>query len=125
MIPDVPRERIIELAKRIKPLYVFNRVPGICFIKPVDPFDIAYTWAPEREAVAPEMPILRDITTYHTFGYYGFFKPTIAEVLAQIPDDIIEQAKAFLIIAKPEMATDLHRPETNLGFHVATTRIFG
>jgi hypothetical protein len=41
-IPEVPEEQIKELAKRIKPIYEFQR-KGKCYIKPVDLFRIAYT----------------------------------------------------------------------------------
>ena len=34
-----------------------------------------------------------EIVTYHTWSYYGFFKPTVAEVLSQIPESIMKQIK--------------------------------
>jgi hypothetical protein len=69
---------------------------------------------------------IRDIRTHHTYGYYGFFKPAIAEVLAQIPEDILEQVVAFEIIKWPQDADDLNKEleALNAGYHVAITRLY-
>ncbi len=54
-IPEVPNKRIHELAERIKPIIRFARGAKGLFrsadghpynIKPVDLFDVAYTWDP-------------------------------------------------------------------------------
>ena len=39
----------------------------------------------------------RVITTYHCYDHHGFFRPLIAEVLAQIPEEDLERAVAFEI----------------------------
>lgn len=119
-IPEVPEERIRELAERIKPV-INGR-----YIKPVDLFKVAYTWDPKLAKRAVNLEPVRDITTYHTFGYYGFFKPSIAEVLAQIPADLLEKVVAFEIIGSPTTADDLNRESValNAGYHVAVTRLY-
>lgn len=123
-IPNVPKERICELAKRIKPVVRFTS--GLHYIKPVDLFTIAFTWDPKRASKAKGLRKLRDITTYHTYGYHGFFKPSIAEVLAQIPAELLGEAVAFETHG-PDSVDDLnaHLEELNAGLHVACTTLYG
>jgi hypothetical protein len=127
-IPDVSKERIEELAKKIKPIVTIAGKQR--YIKPVDLFNIAFTWDPKPAFFEPKnLKPLRDITTYHRWAYYGFFKPSIAEVLAQIPAELLEEVVAFEIIEQPETADDFSKDEEtnnafNDGFHTAKTRLF-
>ena len=136
-IPEVPSERIEELSKRIKPVVRFSRrgfFMRLCvsadgkpfFIKKVDLFGIAFTWSPKPTKRARGLKQVVDITTYHTWGYYGCFKPSIAEVLAQIPDEYVYEVNAFEIVDSPKTSADLCRypEELNEGYHVATTRLY-
>lgn len=156
-ILEVPRERIEELARRIKPVVRLMRIRrstkldgdggiviterehprgkwrptwsekgDLYYIKPVDLFDIAYTWEPMPAEMATSLKFLCDIKTYHTYGYYGFFKPSIAEVLAQIPMEYLDKVVAFEIVESPQTADDLNREREALdaGYHVAVTRLY-
>jgi hypothetical protein len=96
----------------------------------VDLFGIAYTWDP-KPSRPPEKAIglkpLCDITTYHVYGYHGCFKPSIAEVLAQIPEEhVSSKVVAFEMVEMPETADDLNREHDALdaGYHVARTRLY-
>lgn len=40
---------------------------------------------------------VRSIKTNHRCGYVAFFKPSIAEVLFQVPDDLPEECNAYVI----------------------------
>lgn len=35
----------------------------------------------------------------HGYGYYGLFKPSVGEIIRQIPKDLLEKVVAFEIIA--------------------------
>ena len=130
------KEQIAKLCKKIRPVVRFERVllffrhesaDGVLYyIKSVDPFNIAFTWDAKPKWRARRLEKLADITTYHTWGYYGFFKPSIAEVLAQIPEEYLGQAVAFEIIERPESMDDLSDQWdiVNEGYHRATTRIY-
>jgi hypothetical protein len=61
-----------------------------------DPRDVAFDWDPKRLHPVTFEPLLA-VYTDHLCGYYGFPKPSIAEVLAQLPDDLPEGANAFCI----------------------------
>ncbi len=123
-IPDVPRSVIEERARWIKPLVRVSR-NGLWYIKPVDLFDVAYTWNPKPVSRVRGLRFFRMITTYHSFSYYGLFKPSIGEVLAQIPDKFLGRVSAFLIEKAPETADDLNRNRAALdaGYHVARTSL--
>jgi hypothetical protein len=149
-IPKVPEKTIRELAKRIRPVMRFARVTpqmgkkddevrlklnrkgklvlddrgSFYYLKPVSLFTTAFTWpgVPKADVRAPRLQQLRTITTYHTWAYYGFFKPTISEVLAQIPADILDQVIAFEL----EPPADPLEPWNivQAGHHVAQTTFY-
>jgi hypothetical protein len=149
-IPKVPEKTIRELAKRIRPVMRFARVTpklakdddvtlkldrkgklvlddrgSFYYLKPIPLFTTAFTWpgTPKPDLRAPRLQKIRTITTYHTWAYYGFFKPTISEVLSQIPEDIIDQVIAFELEppADPLEPWDI----VQHGHHVAQTTFYG
>ena len=69
-----------------------------------------------------------DFQCLHTFGYHGFFKPSVAEVLAQIPEDVLKQytIDAFEIVARPTSCGDLsaYKKAMDQGFHVSVVRLY-
>ncbi len=134
-IPKVPKKLIKKLAERIWPIVRFaSGANGLfCspqglhyYIKAVDLFDFSYVWGPKPADKATNLKPLCDITTYHSFGYAGLFKPSVAEVLAQIPAEYLDEVVAFEIVEKPETAEDLNRNvgALNAGYHVAKTRLY-
>lgn len=128
-IPEITDKELKRRARRIKPTVRFGKGTRerLRYIKPVNLRNVAYTWDPKPAEVAKGLSPLRVITTYHGYGAPSFFKPSVAEVLAAIPDDIIDQVVAFEIIKCPETVDDLNRePEAlNAGYHVAITRLYG
>ena len=124
-VPEMSERRILELAERIKPVVTFEE-EGCCYIKPVDMFSESFTWDPEPASKATGLKLFCDITTYHPFSHYGSFKPSIAQVILQIPSEHLDKVIAFEIVKHPETADDLD-PESeifNSGYHVATTRLY-
>ena len=67
---------------------------------------------------------IAEFPCYHTYGYPGLFKPSIAEVLQQFPDDVLEKANAFYMISYPENASDLNLQSeiVNAGCHQSTVK---
>jgi len=37
-------------------------------------------------------------STLHTFGYYGIFRPDLAEILSQLPEDVFQKDKVYLSV---------------------------
>jgi hypothetical protein len=115
-VPSINEEELHRRLALFTPLYRDNgvvhriKIPDLC----VD----AFTWDPDLlEAV--EFTPVTTIQTHHYCAFYGFFKPSIEEVLAQVPDDIPEGVNAFYI----DMTADLGIFREGNG-HLATT-IFG
>lgn len=125
-IPDKPIAKITELAKRIAP--VVRHEGQLFYIDPHgDIFTTSYLWNVTRTHEATNLRLLSRIITYHSWGYYGFFKPSIAEVLAQIPDSLVPKTDAFEIEWYPQDADDLNQQQrvVNDGYHMAVTCLFG
>lgn len=126
-IPALPQEQIELLAQRIKPLVLFPKLGNKkYFIRPVDLWTTSFIWDPQPAQKAHGLEPLIAIQTLHTYGYHGLFKPTIAEVLAQIPKEYINQATAFEIINQPENILDLQATNEALeaGFHIAIVQLY-
>ncbi len=125
------KEKYIPLKARSELEHLASRIITLIGGKAIENCDIvneSFTWSPkfdESRELAPMKPLV-DFTTYHSYGYYGFFKPSIAEVLAQIPEVLLQRVVAFEIVSQPETADDLNEQAeaTNAGYHVATTRLF-
>jgi hypothetical protein len=68
---------------------------------------------------------LGEFQCLHTYAYYGFFKPSVAEVLAQLPERFLS-ATHFEIVNSPRKASDLNdqKKALNAGFHVSTVRVY-
>lgn len=72
----------------------------------------------------------RDFVCLHSWAYYGFFKPSISEVLSQIKEYDLPFVRAFEIIESPQTAEDFHKDSfTSIafdnGYHVSTIRLYG
>lgn len=65
------------------------------FIEPVDIKGMAFTWDPKLVDQAEGLEVILDIVTIHSCGHPALFKPSIQEVLAQIPEDIASKVVAF------------------------------
>jgi hypothetical protein len=123
-IPKGSKKKIVELAEKIQPVITIDG--HLTHIKPSDLFNVSYVWDPKPTQKAIGLKAVADIRTYHGYGYYGFFKPSVAEVIAQIPENLVQTIVAFEIVESPETADDLNKePEAlNEGFHVAKTRLY-
>lgn len=122
-IPAITNARLAELAARIKPLV---RKDGLhYYIEPCELRSMSFLWEPVFAEPARGLKMLVQIRTLHTFGYYGFFKPSIAEVLSQIPAELIDAVRAFEVEG-PQDAAELNRESEalNAGFQVATTTLY-
>lgn len=121
---NISDEKLKSLLARIRPVFDFPN-KGKCFVKSCDPREVSYIWDAVPDGIAKDLKPICDIDTYHTFGYYGLFKPSIAEVLAQIPEDKLDQVVAFEIVEQPRTSEDLNRQinAINAGFHRAKTRL--
>lgn len=133
-IPVISDEELMRRYLKIKPVtnvngkkywlrnYSIDEMRNASFL----PKRIADISTPVGEALSNHTHY--DFHCLHTFGYPGFFKPSVAEVLAQIPQDVYEQyvIDAFEIIDIPTSVDDLNKfwNATKQGFHVSVVRLY-
>lgn len=89
----------------------------------------SYTWQSEVFVEKVDMSKLRPIAQVemlHTYSYHGFFKPSIAEVLSQIPEEYIDKTVAFKIIDRPMSSADFgkHQKAFDDGFHTSIVELY-
>ncbi len=116
-IHPISDDRLKELAKRIRPL--MRRNGELRYVSvPRDLRNTSFLWnaRPKLWGRTSDLGYFASISTYHTFGYQGFFKPSVAEVLAQIPEDYLAQTVAFEVLGPWRVTAD--------GYHVAVTRLY-
>ena len=103
-IPEISNERLAELHARIKPVVrgakttkgvVRHDEGDLYYIQDVDLRGESFIWDPTLTELAEGLNEFARIETAHTCGYYGIFKPSIAEVLAQIPVAFLDRCMAY------------------------------
>lgn len=93
-IPRISNERINQMLKTIQPL-VHHDGKLHCCDKSTDTRKVAFTWDPVLDGEVRATEIVARIRTLHTYGYHGLFKPSIAEILAQIPEELVAKVRGF------------------------------
>jgi hypothetical protein len=122
-VPEISVERLDELFSFIKP--VVRKGDDLFYIAPPELQEASFLWDPVVTAQATNLQEVGRIVTYHRYGYYGMFKPSIAEVLSQIPEHFIRGTLAFETVG-PETTDDLNKniDIVNEGYHVAETILY-
>lgn len=124
-VPDPTHPRVSALAEQIRP--IIRDAEGVpCLLEPVCPLTHAYTWDPKIESRlrSEDLVLLESSRVFISWSYYGFFKPTIAECLAQMPSALEEEGdcRFFEIVKAPQDAADFRSDEEtalafDAGFH--------
>ena len=128
-IPKISDDMLEKLALKIKPVVRFmdgvsNPNGELYYIQGVDYHrDLtirSFVWDPKPIAPARDLVHYKDIKTYHTCDSHVFFKPSIAEVIAQIPENDITTVMAFetlsLGLTSKNCTPDYH--------HFTTTKLY-
>jgi len=119
-IPKLPTEELLRRAGLIKPVILRDQTYFEWKSKS-DPINHSFTWEYEcGKQVNVGRPIFTTIT-FHSWGHPSLFKPSIAEVVAQIPDQILDQVKAFHL-EEDDMDVYHCLPD---GYHFTKTKFFG
>ena len=89
----------------------------------------AFTWLNKESDFSDivdfsKLSVLEDRKMLHTWGYYGLFKPSVGEVIRQIPKNLLEKVVAFEIIDGAIGMNSPFRAELDAGFHVSIVRLY-
>ena len=130
-IPKVSNEYLVKHWYRIKPLVLsYGHNPGnwlldLYKIKDYAGIDEPYSWNYDITGKPGRLKAIKTIRTLHRYGSPNTFQPTIAEVIAQIPPELIGSVDYF-VVNGPETAEDMNREKLALdeGFHVAETTLY-
>jgi hypothetical protein len=118
-------EQVTELAKKFLPIRLKGNKAFLLEHK-ADLFNQSYTWDAKEKPYKGDLYVLDRLWTVHTFGYQGFFKPSIAEVIQQIPRCYDKLKVLYFEIIAPEDASDLNLwiEHIHAGVHVAKTNLY-
>lgn len=130
-IPEIDDKRLKELYQLLKPIVTIDEMKYLLREFTLQELrNQSYIWnrhEDKRDAVdSSKLETVDDFLCLHTWGYYGLFKPSIAEVLSQAPENVIEQANIFEIIESPETREDVfkYKEVIDNGFHLSKVRAY-
>jgi hypothetical protein len=116
-----------ELAKRAKTIRPVGKRDGKLYYydSKSDHRNTSFSWTTLTTEEAIVKPHGLTLRTLHSFSYAGFFKPSVAEVIAQIPEEVRDEVVAFLVEG-PDTVDDINREREarDAGFHVAKTTLY-
>lgn len=126
-IPEMSEEEIAHWYETISP--IVNSDTYLRKLSSKELSGVAYTWLTDpsdygNKVDFSKLSVLEDRKMLHTWAYYGFFKPTVGEVIRQIPKDLLSKVVAFEII---DGAIGMHGTfgaELNAGYHVSIVRLY-
>ena len=131
VIPEIDDERLKELYMILKPIVTIDEMKYLLREYTLKELrEQSYIWERDKdkrdEVDQYKLEPVEDFLCLHTWAYYGYFKPSIAEVLSQVPERTICEANVFEIIEQPETRDDVFRyPEViNNGFHLSKVRSY-
>lgn len=90
---EISDEELEFRMRKMKPAFMVDG--KLTFMVVPHPRDVSFTWEMIPLETAVRWREAGRIETHHRCGYIGLFKPSIAEVLAQVPSYLLEQANAF------------------------------
>lgn len=122
-IPNKGEEFVNEWLARIKPV---TKVNGVLYHCKCDahPYNQAFTWMMTSTSEASDLEEVCKIPTLHLYGYYGFFKPSLAEVIQQIPVDLLYEVDYFHCQGPTLDEMAKNEALFNEGYQVAETTLY-
>ncbi len=129
ILPYLTDDELLARYRRIKPIVSIDEIYYYLKRYNVDMMrNHSYLWDVQkdiREQVdMSDAQTLAEFPCYHTYGFVGYFKPSIAEILQQFPDDVLDEANAFYMISSPENEYDLNMQSAivNAGCHQSVVK---
>lgn len=129
-IPEMSNEDIVKWYSNIKPIVDNEGTPTyLRELTNSELQDKAYTWLTEPSDYSDivdftKLSVLADVKMLHAYGYYGFFQPSVGEVIRQIPKEYLGKVIAFEILEGAIGMNGIFNAELNAGFHVSIVRLY-
>ena len=114
ILPKITTKELIERYKKIKPIVQIEDIHYLLREFTTDELKhCSYIWNQDKDKRniinKNQIETIGEFPCYHTYGYHGFFKPSIEEVLSQFPDELLKEANAFYLYHSPETCEDLNK----------------
>jgi hypothetical protein len=126
LVPDISDSLIELMAAQIKPVAEVGRGRfREIDIAGVDRRNVAFTWEPKwGRFVRLYNGSLnsRDVVTFHSYGFHGFFKPSLAEVYACINQFVPDWSSVRYFRMKSD---DMDRHNIVEPYHWCRCQLFG
>lgn len=108
VIPDISKERLLKLYEKIKPIVSEEDRHFIIREFVLDEIEKnLYESTKLEEINFSDYECIGKFNCFHQLGVKGYFKPTIKEVLSQIPINLIKSSQAFEIVSAPKIVRDI------------------
>ena len=129
ILPKITDEELLKRYTRIKPIVLYKEM--YYYLKKYNIYQIRnydYLWDLRKnirkKVDMNNSEVIGEFPCFHTFGYVGMFKPSIAEVLSQFPDELIKEANAFYLSEYPQNINDLNMQSEiiSAGCHKSTVK---
>ena len=130
-VPEIDDEALAYLYSKIRPIITVNEVKYLLKkYKLYQLRNIAYVWGVHhtllRAISDDKLETIEEFPCFHTYNSDQLFKPTVAEVLAQLPPQTIREANAFEIVERPKSLDDMLKyPEVHAkGLHLSKVKSY-
>lgn len=131
IIPKISDMELLQLYKKIKPIVTLDSRKYLLknfSLEELRRFSYIYNINRNiRENIdAFKLESIDTFLCLHSWVYYGLFKPTIGEVLSQIPRELVDDVNSFEIINMPTSIRDikLYEQVFNKGYHLSRVRTY-
>ena len=131
-IPKISKEELIRRYNHIKP--IVTRGYDKYYVRELTEDELinhSYLWMVESKDFGKKVNMdsllkIVDVKMIHSFSFSGFFKPSVEEILAQIPKKFVEDTVAFEIVYYTNCQNDMNffYNETRNDFHVSIVRLY-
>ena len=130
-VPEIDDETLAYLYSKLRPIIsVYQTKYLLKKYKLMQLRSCAYTWGMHHELLRPipenKLEVIEEFPCFHTYNSDQLFKPSVAEVLAQLPPKTIREANAFEIVERPKSIDDMLKyPEVyGKGLHLSKVKSY-
>ena len=130
-IPEIDEKELRELYKKIKPITTINGRKYLLKHYLMNSLrNTSYYWVQDRDKTRrikdEDIKTIEEFICLHKFSICTDFKPSIAEILSQVPKHLIDEIDYFEIVEVPKDIYDVKRyPEAyENGYHLSRVRTY-
>ncbi len=125
-VPPITSDEAETLSKIFKPIKIEDNKAELIQQEGIDLFRHSFLWSPKLNPYKGDLFTLDSFWSVHDYGYQGIFKPSLAEVYAQIPACYHKLELCYFETIGPEDCHDLNLwiDHVNAGVHVAKTILY-